>query len=114
MNRRNTTTLLLACAVASLALTGCKTARPKTEPGRSDVDVINDADRAAKPEPAKTEEQPPPRAGWPTRGSDKDWNCAAMAYPTGDQRTSAVGIEKCVPREARLNGPVCYDIIVTN
>ena len=37
-----------------------------------------------------------------------------MAYPTGDHRTSAIGIEKCVPREARAGSPVDYEIVVTN
>lgn len=109
-----TTSILLACGLASLAQTACKSARPETQTGRSDVDRINDAPGTTAKPAAKAEEQPPARAGWPTRGSDRDWSCAAMAYPTGDHRTSAIGVEKCVPREARVGGPVNYEIIVTN
>jgi len=37
-----------------------------------------------------------------------------MAYPTGDSRTSAVGVEKGMPREARANVPFDFWIVVTN
>lgn len=37
-----------------------------------------------------------------------------MAYPTGDQRTSAVGVEKGMPREARANQAFDFWIVVTN
>lgn len=86
--------LMVLALAATAALTGCKSEQsaPRSEP----------------------ESQPPPRSGWPTRGSDGAWNCSSMAYPTGQHHTSAIGIEKCVPREARLGSPVDYEIIVTN
>jgi len=37
-----------------------------------------------------------------------------MAYPTGDARTSAVGVEKGMPREARANQSFDFWIVVTN
>ncbi len=57
---------------------------------------------------------PQPTAGWPTRRSSAAMACSSMAYPTGNARTSAVGIEKCVPTSVRVNQPFQYEIIVTN
>jgi uncharacterized repeat protein (TIGR01451 family) len=83
----------IALAVTT-ALAGCKTQQPapKSEPA---------------PLPAATHK-------WPTRGSDANWAWSSMAYPTGDHRTSAVGVEKIVPREARMGAPLEYEIVVTN
>lgn len=51
---------------------------------------------------------------WPTAhtGSNLVWSW--MAFPTGDPSTSAVGLEKGMPREVRLNQPFDYEIWVTN
>lgn len=50
---------------------------------------------------------------WPGDQS-RQYSWVTMAYPTGDPLTSAVGIEKGVPREVRLNQPFQYEIHVTN
>ena len=39
---------------------------------------------------------------------------SSMAYPTGDARTSAVGIEKGMPREVRMANNFEYQLVVTN
>lgn len=59
-------------------------------------------------------EQATPTTGWPSRRSSQTTAWSGLAYPTGDARTSAIGIEKGVPREVRLNGPFDYEIVVTN
>src|SRR5262249_8332226 len=53
-------------------------------------------------------------AGWPKNTSDNMTTWSWMAYPTGDPRTSALGIEKGVPREVRMNQPFEQTIVVTN
>ena len=74
-----------------------------------------DADARARAAEDKKEETRSTRSGnWPTQSSNNTLNCTSMAFPTGDARSSAIGIEKCVPREVRLNQPFDYDIIVTN
>ncbi|MBN1437648.1 MAG: DUF11 domain-containing protein [Sedimentisphaerales bacterium] len=37
-----------------------------------------------------------------------------MAFPTGDEATSAVGVEKGLPREVRAGIPFDYQLVVTN
>lgn len=60
-----------------------------------------------------TQSAPAQRAGWPSMsGGGMTWS--SLAYPTGDARTSAIGIEKGVPGEVRLNQPYEYLIVVTN
>ncbi len=50
---------------------------------------------------------------WPTKQSGGlSWS--AMAFPTGDSRTSVVGIEKGMPGELRYNESFTYEMIVTN
>lgn len=63
--------------------------------------------------PADTTERSTTRR-WPTRSSNSEVNCTAMAYPTGRAQTSVIGIEKCFPTHARIGQAFDYDIIVTN
>jgi len=93
--KRLLTPLLCSALVITMAMGGCTT--QKTE---------------ARPAPQQNE-QPARRAGWPTMsGGNFAWS--SLAYPTGEASTSAVGIEKGVPREVRLNAPFDYHIVVTN
>jgi uncharacterized repeat protein (TIGR01451 family) len=41
-------------------------------------------------------------------------NWSSMAYPTGDPKTSVLGVEKGFPREVRLNQPFDYEVRLTN
>lgn len=53
-------------------------------------------------------------SGWPTmRGSDS-MNWTSMAFPTGEAKTSVIGVEKGVPREVRVGQPFDTEIVVTN
>lgn len=53
-------------------------------------------------------------SGWPTMRSDNTTAWSALAYPTGDARSSAIGIEMGVPREVRANSQFESRIVVTN
>lgn len=66
--------------------------------------------------PDQTTQKSQPANPQPTpslAGSDMTQRLS-MAYPTGDPDTSAIGIEKSVPREVRLNQPFSYQFKVTN
>ncbi len=52
--------------------------------------------------------------GWPAAHPDSNLRWTAMAFPTGDPATSAIGLEKGVPRQVRLDQPFDYEIWVTN
>jgi uncharacterized repeat protein (TIGR01451 family) len=81
-----------------LMLTGCETTRSTSSTTDS---------RAAEPAASS-------RAAWPRTSRDPALQWSSMAFPTGDARTSALGLEKGVPREVRLGQPYDYEIIVTN
>ncbi len=70
----------------------------------------------AEPTPQPRAEQPQPErtsSRFPTmRGGNLLWSW--LAYPTGDPASSALGIEKGVPAEVRLNQPFEYQLVVTN
>src|SRR5262249_4056987 len=51
---------------------------------------------------------------WPTRQTDQKLVWTTMAYPTGEARTSAIGVEKGVPREVFVGDQFDYTLIVTN
>lgn len=53
-------------------------------------------------------------SGWPTMRSGEGMTWTGMAFPTGDAKTSVVGVEKGTPREVRVGQAFDYDIIVTN
>lgn len=89
----------LTLAVSSLVLAAC-CAEPEAPP----------PPRQAPPPPPPT----PTACKWPTKASDANVAWSTMAYPTGDSRTSAVGVEKGMPREARANVPFDFWIVVTN
>jgi len=54
------------------------------------------------------------RSAWPTKRTTETAVWTGRAYPTGDARTSAIGVEKGLPREVRLNDDFQYQIVVTN
>lgn len=92
--RTITRAIALVALTAATVLSGCQSKQPVPR---------------TEPEPTTTVQ-----SGWPTRTSDANWLWSGMAYPTGVARTSAIGVEKGVPREARLGGTVEYIIVVTN
>lgn len=73
-------------------------------------------EEAPPPKPAPAPPPPPPvkACKWPTKASDANAAWSTMAFPTGDARTSAIGVEKGMPREARANQPFDFWIVVTN
>ncbi|MEZ6242126.1 MAG: DUF11 domain-containing protein [Phycisphaerales bacterium] len=65
-------------------------------------------------EPAPQQDQPQRTTSrFPSmHGGGLKWSW--LAYPTGDPSSSALGVEKGVPTEVRLNQPFEYQIVVTN
>lgn len=59
-------------------------------------------------------DKPKRRVAWPPAGRDRGYAWADGAYPTGDPATSAIGIEKGLPREAAIGGELTYLLRVTN
>ncbi len=110
-----TRTLFAALAAMSMAVgIGCQTTEP-TDPGREKE--VGMAPNVEKPYRTGTYDAPPEEpqqtGRFPTmRGGNLIWSW--LAYPTGDPRTSALGVEKGVPREVRVGQPFEYQIVVTN
>jgi uncharacterized repeat protein (TIGR01451 family) len=50
----------------------------------------------------------------PALRTDGSMSWSSMAFPSGDLKTSVLGIEKRIPREVRLNQPFEYELRVTN
>lgn len=77
--------------------------------------TVSDSERrAVSPrDDASPQRQPKPQhvSAGPTAPG---MNRVSMAYPTGDPKTSTVGIDKVVPREVRLDQPFAYELKVTN
>lgn len=80
----------LGTALAGTGLTGCA-AQQRTEPA---------------PAPATKPAAPAPAPSGP--------NCAAAFYPTGDEATSVLALEKCAPATVAAGQPFDYTITVTN
>ncbi len=143
MSRQKFTSTLLVFALAGLTgLAGCEspqsTGRASTDQQRSTASQKRSttsqtrttapasqtrseaSQKRSTPPPARTAEAPAPapapaRTGtWPTMSSSDSMAVVAMAYPTGTASTSAIGLEKVVPREVRANQPFEYQMIVTN
>jgi len=98
---RNLMIPLAACLVAFAAVAGCTQQKTTT----------------AAPKPvaqAKPAPKPAVWAGWPTHATSATTLWTAMAYPTGDPKTSAIGIEKGFPKEVRVGQPFDYELVVTN
>lgn len=53
-------------------------------------------------------------SSWPTSNRSGDLTWSDAAFPTGDPSTSAVGIEKGMPKEVQLGAPFEYVVRVTN
>lgn len=66
------------------------------------------------PPPAPMPVMAPKPCAWPTKAPEAKMNWVAMAYPTGDAKTSAVGIEKGVPREVFVGDNFDFMLVVTN
>ncbi|MBL1219139.1 MAG: DUF11 domain-containing protein [Planctomycetes bacterium] len=105
---------LVACAIA-----GCEASDKANQPGIDTGPWDRDGRPVAKSEPAVAAEpqvkaEPQQVGFWWPGDQSRQYQWVTMAYPTGDPRTSAIGIEKGVPREVRLNQPFEYLIRVTN
>ncbi len=102
--------LFAAASAAVLAMTvGCSSTQQEEHTAQHEPAAQNE------PAPAPAAAAPAPRraSGFPSmRGGGYIWSW--LAYPTGDPSSSALGIEKGVPSEVRLNQPFDYQIVVTN
>jgi uncharacterized repeat protein (TIGR01451 family) len=68
----------------------------------------------AQPPPAQAATVSKSTSGWPSMKGDGAMGWSAMAVPTGDARTSAVGVEKGMPREVRMGANFDYQLVITN
>ncbi len=105
--------MLTTASALLLAMTvGCSSTQQEERASQ------HERNAAAQNEPAPSptaEPAPTPRrtSSFPSmRGGGYLWSW--LAYPTGDPSSSALGIEKGVPSEVRLNQPFDYKIVVTN
>lgn len=89
--------MLAVALVGAAGMFGCESSRQTT-----------------RTEPATVSQSSSRTVGWPSRRTSDTFSWTSLAYPTGDARTSAIGVEKGVPREVRLNQPFDYEIVVTN
>jgi uncharacterized repeat protein (TIGR01451 family) len=86
--------LFLASSLAALVvLSGCATTQHST----------------SKTTTVKQEAPAPAKAS-----RDGNYNWSSLAFPTGNVRTSAIQLEKGMPKEVRLNQGFTYQILVTN
>lgn len=91
------------CAAALLAVVGCTSQQQQQTSTTTDKPIVK------MPKLPKLMS----KGFWPTQsGGGMNWS--SMAYPTGNAKTSAIGIEKGMPKEVRLNQPFEYDLVVTN
>lgn len=136
-NRLASRVLALGCAVVMTAMTGCSTSSSTSDGSpppppwhhyREGDGVVRREmpapSRAAVPDPGPAGDQweqdrsatPVARSTgrWPTAHTGSNLKWTWMAFPTGDPNTSAVGLEKGMPSEVRLNQPFDCEIWVTN
>lgn len=112
MKRTRKFTILTAVVLGAVVLSaGCAqqkrtTAKPRSTPPARMTE--------GKPAPEAKPAVKTMRAGWPANLTNATTAWSSMAYPTGNAETSAIGIEKGMPKEVRLNRPFDYDLVVTN
>jgi uncharacterized repeat protein (TIGR01451 family) len=114
--------LVVAALAGTMGLTACQTQQPgrapKTE-GQMTRETVMDpkpggttlTGTTTAPEPGR---QQVARGGWPTMQSTAEMAWSATAIPTGEARTSVIGLEIGAPPEVRANQPFDAMIIVTN
>jgi uncharacterized repeat protein (TIGR01451 family) len=100
----NAPSILMLGVAATLLAGGCKSDESTRAQARP-ADTVE-----VKPAPSESRTT----STWPTRRSSSDLLWTSLAYPTGDAKTSAIGLEKGLPREARVNQPFDYTLVVTN
>ena len=118
---------VMTMLVAASVMTGCATERSttvssSTRSERSERQVVNkptvtaptNPTPAPKSTPAVTSTRTNKQSFSATTRTSGNTTYVSMAYPTGDPSTSAIGIEKAVPREARVNAPFTYSLKATN
>jgi uncharacterized repeat protein (TIGR01451 family) len=98
------TSILLLGVTATTLAGGCKSDESTRAQARP-ADTVE-----VKPAPADSRTT----STWPTRRSSSDMLWSSLAYPTGDAKTSAIGLEKGLPREVRVNQPFDYMVVITN
>ncbi|MBL0921201.1 MAG: DUF11 domain-containing protein [Phycisphaerales bacterium] len=128
-NRLASRVLALGCAVVMTAMAACSTTTSESKNNESiPWHHYREGDgvvRRAAPEPGpagdkwaeeKPAAQPVARTSsrWPTAHTGSNLKWTWMAFPTGEPTTSAVGLEKGMPAEVRLNQPFDCEIWVTN
>jgi uncharacterized repeat protein (TIGR01451 family) len=110
--------LMIAFAALAALAAGCESQDNRSASsdsgGRSErlVDRNGDEVRAAAGSERRTADVNVRTRGEGERQGDR--TRFAMAYPTGEQRSSVLLVEKTVPNQVRLNTPFQYEIKVTN
>lgn len=115
---KNVFVLSMACALGA-SFAGCSSTDSQNSAAKGDTpqsiagtpfeDIQPQAARPAAPaaSPARS-------TSWPFNASNKTTNWSHLAFPTGDARSSALGIEKGVPTEVRVNQGFEYLIVASN
>jgi len=98
---RWSTTALLACGLAVLTAAGCSQKTKEQMWGKSEN------------KPRETQQTQQAQQTNKTRTEDGRIHASA-AFPTGDQATSGLLIEKSAPQSVQLNSPFQYTITATN
>ncbi len=101
--------------IAAMMITGCATTDRSPEAASEPVEHYQAKPARSTPppaEPARTANKTTTFSS--TTRTSGNMIYVSMAYPTGDPQTSAIGIEKAVPREVRVNNPFTYTLKATN
>ena len=117
--KRMTMSFTLLIAIATFTMTGCANSDRSTTVASGQTERYQTTSTQT---PSTAEATPPPaqtqtrsdRSFTATSRTSGNMTYVSMAYPTGDPQTSAIGIEKAVPREVRVNNPFTYTLKVTN
>lgn len=87
---------LASCLAALIVLTGCAT--PHRSHSSTDTTVMVKQDAPVSVPSSR----------------DSNYNWSSLSFPTGNELTSAIMLEKGMPKEVRLNQGFTYKILVTN
>ena len=114
--------LFAFAALAMLAAAGCESGADRSASyDATQPDQLNRSSRYESTQPAAAQQRARAEVDTPSaRSEDRpaersgDRQRFAMAYPTGDRKSSVLLVEKTVPSQVRLNQPFQYEIRVTN
>lgn len=115
---KKTTPLLLAAAFLTAVITpACKTHEKNHSSSNSSTisNTSNSSNSSSKTSTSTASKQnAKPVSASSKTSANSMMRASSMAFPTGDESTSAILLEKFVPREVTANQNFDYEIVVTN